>query len=85
MKRMCDLFQGKVVPPLVYSPQIHFMEDPYTAIVKMLPTLLKFILLSMTHKKEIVRIASVKLLEYVLETKGCSLDLSMVYILKALL
>ena len=38
-----------------------------------------------THKKEIVRMSAMKVLEFVLETKGCSLDQSMVFILKAIL
>jgi hypothetical protein len=41
--------------------------------------------MSMTHRREIVRMSSVKLLEFILETKGCSLDQSMVFILKAIL
>lgn len=82
---MCELFQGRPVQPQVYSPQIHFMEDPYTSILKLLPVLLKFVLMCVTHKKEIIRLSSMKLLEFILETKGCSLDSSMVYILKAIL
>lgn len=70
---------------MVFSPQLHFMEDPYTIILKLLPGLLKFVLMCVTHKKEIVRMSSMKLLEFILETKGCSLDSSMVYILKAIL
>jgi hypothetical protein len=61
------------------------LDDPYTTILKLLPVLLKFVLMCVTHKKEIVRMASMKLLEFVLETKGCSLDTSMVFILKAIL
>lgn len=61
------------------------MDDPYTTILKLLPVLLKFVLMCVTHKKEIVRISSMKLLEFILETKGCSLDSSMVFILKAIL
>ena len=85
MKRMCELFQGKCVPAQIFQPQLHFNDDPYTTILKLLPVLLKFVLMCVTHKKEIVRIASMKLLEFILETKGCSLDSSMVYILKAIL
>jgi hypothetical protein len=85
MKRMCDLFQGKPVPSLVFAPQVYLMDDPYTTILKLLPVLLKFVLMCVTHKKEIVRMSSMKLLEFVLETKGCSLDSSMVFILKAIL
>lgn len=61
------------------------MDDPYTTILRLLPVLLKFVLMCVTHKKEIVRISSMKLLEFILETKGCSLDNSMVFILKAIL
>ena len=61
------------------------MDDPYTTILRLLPVLLKFVLMCVTHKKEIVRMASMKLLEYILEIKGCSLDASMVFILKAIL
>ncbi len=39
----------------------------------------------LTHNKEIVRMAALKLLEFILETKGCSLDQAMVFTLKALL
>ena len=85
MKRMCDLFQGKVVPVLVFAPQIHIMDDPYSTMLRLLPVLLKFVLMCVTHKKEIVRMSSMKLLEFILETKGCSLDTSTVFILKAIL
>jgi hypothetical protein len=39
----------------------------------------------LTHKKEIVRMSALKLIEFILETQGCSLDLAMVFILKALM
>ena len=52
--------------------------------LKILPWLLKFSIMCLTHKKEIVRLSALKTLEFVLETKGCSLDQSMVFILKAL-
>ena len=61
------------------------MEDPYTIILRLLPVLLKFVLMCVTHKKEIIQLSSMKLLEFILETKGCSLDTSMVFILKAIL
>jgi hypothetical protein len=85
MRRMCELFQGRSVPIQTFLPQIHFIDDPYTTILRLLPVLLKFVLMCVTHKREIVRISSMKLLEFILETKGCSLDSSMVYILKAIL
>ena len=53
--------------------------------IKILPYLLKFVLMGMTHRREIIRLSSLKLLEFILETKGCSLDVSMVFILKAIL
>ena len=53
--------------------------------IKILPNMLKFLLMCLTHKKEIVKISALKLLEFILETQGCSLDFSMVFILKAML
>jgi hypothetical protein len=53
--------------------------------IKILPQLLKFVMMCMTHRKEPVRLASLKLLEFILETKGCSLDSAMVFILRAIL
>jgi hypothetical protein len=38
----------------------------------------------MTHKKEIIQISSLKLIEFILEQQGCSLDSSVVHILKAI-
>ncbi len=61
------------------------MEDPFTIMLRLLPVILKFVLMCVTHKKEIIRLSSIKLLEFILETKGCSLDSSMVFILKAIL
>lgn len=49
-------------------------EDPYSIMLKILPYLLKFVLICLTHKKECVKLAAIKLLEFILETKGCSLD-----------
>lgn len=38
----------------------------------------------MTHKKEIVKVSSIKLIEFILEQQGCSLDNNIVRILKAI-
>jgi hypothetical protein len=53
--------------------------------MKILPYMLKFVLMCMTHKKEIVKVAAVKQLEFILDTKGCSLDTAMTFILKVIL
>ena len=52
--------------------------------IKILSPMLKFIIMCMTHKKEPVKLAALKQLEFILETKGCSLDSAMVFILNAL-
>jgi len=70
---------------MVFTAQLNFQDDPYTSLNKFLPQLLKFILASMTHKKEIVKIAALKALEFILETHGCSLDAAIVLILKAII
>ena len=53
--------------------------------LRILPQLLKFVIMCMTHRKEPIKLAALKLLEFILETKGCSLDSAMVFILKAIL
>ena len=82
---MAELYCGKLVPIMTFSPQIFISEDPYTSMIKILPQMLKFLLMCITHKKEIVKVSALKLIEFVLETKGCSLDTVIVFILKAIL
>lgn len=50
-----------------------------------LPDLLRFCIICLAHKKEIVKISALKILKFVFETQGCSLDFSMVLILKSIL
>lgn len=52
--------------------------------LKVLPQLLRFCILSLTHRREIVRVSALKILKFILETQGCSLDTSMIYILKGM-
>lgn len=85
IRRMIDFSLGKLSPPIQFQQQIFFSEDPYTIMIKILPYLLRFVITCMTHKKEVVKLSGIKLLEFILETKGCSLDASMVLILKAIL
>ena len=39
----------------------------------------------MAHKKEIVKVSALKVIEFILETLGCSLDAAIVLILKAII
>lgn len=70
---------------MTFAPQLNFTDDPFTILLKIIPHLLKFIVKSLKSKKEIVKISALKLLGFMLETQGCSLDHSMVYLLKALM
>ena len=47
--------------------------------------MLKFLLMCMAHKKEIVKLSALKIIEFILETLGCSLDGAIVLILKAII
>ncbi len=51
----------------------------------MLPCLLKLLLTYINSRKEIVRVSTMKLIEFILETKGCSLESSIIVILKVIL
>lgn len=57
----------------------------FSALLVILPDLLRFSILCLAHKKEIVKISALKILKFVFETQGCSLDFSMVLILKSIL
>ena len=59
--------------------------DSFSNMLITLPDCLRFIIACTAHRYEIVRIAALKILRYVLETLGCSLDYGMVFILKAML
>jgi hypothetical protein len=50
-----------------------------------LPDCLRFTIACLSHKVEIVRISALKMIKYILEILGCSLDYGMVFILKAML
>lgn len=59
--------------------------DSFSSMLLNLPFFLRFVIACLSHRLEIVRIAALKILKYVLETLGCSLDYGMVFILKAML
>ena len=59
--------------------------DSFSSMLANLPELLRFIIACLSHRMEIVKISALKLLKYVLETQGCSLDFGLVYTLKSML
>lgn len=59
--------------------------DSFSSILVNLPDCLRFTIACLSHRVEIVRISALKMLKYILETLGCSLDYGMVFILKAML
>ena len=59
--------------------------DSFSSMLVNLPDSLRFIIACLAHRLEIVMIAALKILKYVLETLGCSLYYGMVFILKAML
>ena len=49
-------------------------DDSFSGLLRILPPLLRFCLLSLTHRKEIVRMSALKILKFILETSssaGC--------------
>ena len=67
-----------------FAPQVLVYDDSFSALLRILPQLLRFCLLSLTHRREIIRMSALKILKFILETQGCSLDSSMIYILKGM-
>ena len=67
-----------------FSPQILVADDAFSAMLRILPQLLRFCIISLTHRREIVKMSALKVIKFVLETQGCSLDFTMVFILKGM-
>jgi len=65
---MCDLYKGKLVKPMAFTPQLNFTEDPFTIMIKIVPELISFIVKSLRHQREIVRMSALKLLSFIFET-----------------
>jgi hypothetical protein len=59
--------------------------DFFNQISSCLHECLRFAIVCLSHKQEIVRISALKLLKFILESIGCQLDYGMVFILKAML
>jgi hypothetical protein len=85
MSRMAQFSQGKVPEVLRYTRQASSTEDSFSVIVKILPELLRFCITCLANKHELVQISALKTLKFLFETQGCSLDYTMVYILKSVL
>lgn len=69
-----------------FPPQIAVNKiDSFSAMLHYLPDCLRFTIVCLSHRIEIVRISALKMLKYILETIGCSLDYGMVFILKGML
>ena len=86
--RMTQLCRGQAVAAMPFGKQIFKADDEYTVIVKILPYMLKFTIQclenSSAYNKEIVIIAALRNLQFILEAQGCSLDSAMIVILKSI-
>ena len=84
LSRVIAFTEGQIPNQMKFAPQVLIADDSFSALLRILPQLLRFCILALTHRKEIVRISALKILKFVLETQGCSLDSSMIYILKGM-
>lgn len=82
--RVVSYTEGLIPEPIRYAPQILVSNDSFSALLQILPQLLRFCLLALTHRREIIRMSALKVLKFILETQGCSLDVSMIFILKGM-
>ena len=82
--RMVQFAQGQLPPEMRFSPQILVADDAFSAMLRILPQLLRFCIICLTHRREIVKMSALKVIKFVLETQGCSLDFTMVFILKGM-
>jgi hypothetical protein len=82
---MTAFASGKIPEPLRFGKILDVQQDSFSAMLRILPDCLRFCLLCLSSKKEIVQISALKILKFIFETQGCSLDYSLVFILKSIL
>ena len=71
---------------LRFAPHIRVAEsDQFSSMLRVLPETLRFSIVCLSHRNEIVRMSALKLVRYILETQGCSLDFGLVFILKGMM
>lgn len=85
LARMAAFSQAHVPDQVRFAKVTHSPEDAFSVLLKILPDLLRFCIICLTSRVEIVQVSALKVLKFVFETQGCSLDQSMVLILKSIL
>ena len=86
--RLCTFLRGEEPSDIRmrFPPQVTVKGiDAYSSMLAALPECLRFTLACLSHRYEIVRISALKMIKYILETLGCSLDYGIIFILKAML
>ena len=58
---------GQIPAKIRFAPQIMVSDDAFSALLRILPQLLRFCILSLTNKREIVKMSSLKILKFVFE------------------
>jgi len=62
------LISGKTVKLITFNPQTQATEDPFSIMIKIIPNILKFTIRNLLNQKEIVKMAALKLVSFILET-----------------
>jgi len=83
--RMTKFVKAERPTPFRFAPQILIADDAFSQMLRIMSDLLRFCILCLTHRREIVKMSALKTIKFVLETQGCSLDFAMVFILKGML
>lgn len=82
LQRAAEYFSGqRVISAIRVSPS----HDTYSALLKISPTLCKFLTKCLNDKLEPLRVAAIRTLEFILEHLGCSIGSYLPHILKAVL
>lgn len=82
---MAQFSKGLLPEHLRYTKLPNSTEDSFSVLVRIMPDLLRFCIVCLASKIELVQISALKILKFIFETQGCSLDYWMVFILKSVL
>jgi len=72
--RVATFVKGEVPEQVRFAKVAQSAEDAFSVMLRILPELLRFCIICLASRIEIVQVSALKTLKFIFETQGCSLD-----------
>jgi hypothetical protein len=72
--RVVTFVKGEVPEQVRFAKVAQSAEDAFSVMLRILPELLRFCIICLASRIEIVQVSALKTLKFIFETQGCSLD-----------